>query len=570
MIASLIVGLGVTLLSIALVRAREQQAKELRQRNEVIQLQVDEQTRELAEARDKAVEASRIKSDFLASMSHEIRTPLNAIIGMAELLSETPLNQEQDKYIGIFRKAGDTLLSLVNDILDLSKIEAQQLVLEEISFNLRDVVEESVDIYAVKASEKQIELIARIEPGTSIHRQGDPTRLRQIIMNLISNAMKFTDQGEIVVTVKETGKHNDELEFSVSDTGIGIPKDKLKLIFASFTQVDSSTSRKYGGTGLGLTISKSLVHMMDGKIWVESEEGQGSTFIFTVRLPIIEASPTLANKVINIELTGKRVLIVDDNSTNRLILKETLSSLGAETVEAHDGPSALKVLNETEQHGQTFDFSLIDYRMPGMDGLELAEKMQNCGADLQNIFMISSSDFGRDLGKAQGLKLGAYLAKPLKRADLLKQIAMSLNGGLEETSTTEDETETSQSNTEKNILLVEDNPDNRLLVKAYLKKTNYNITEAENGQEAVEKFCAGSFDVVFMDVQMPIMDGHEATRQIRAFEARENRDRTPVIALTAHAIKEEIDKCLDAGCDSHLGKPVKKVTLLTTLEEILA
>lgn len=566
LVASLIIGIGVTLLSISLVRAREIQARELHERNIVIQQQVDEQTKELAEARDEALEATRIKSDFLASMSHEIRTPLNAIIGMSELLSETPLNTEQNKYINIFRKAGDTLLSLVNDILDLSKIEAQQLILEEIPFNLREMVEESVDIYAVKASEKNIELIARIEPGTKIHRLGDPTRLRQIIMNLISNAMKFTEQGEILVTVKASGENKDELIISVADTGIGIPKTKLDAIFSSFTQVDSSTSRKYGGTGLGLTISKSLVHMMNGKIWVESEEGEGSTFLFTVQLPSVEASPTMANKIQNVDLTGQRILIVDDNSTNRLILKETLSSFGAETVEAADGFSALKIL---ESGDDNFSFCMIDYRMPKMDGLDLAEQMKTKGIDLQNIFMISSSDFGKDLGKAKGLELGAYLSKPLKRAELLKQISISLHGeDVIDEVVKQDESE-SISSENKSILLVDDNPDNRLLVKAYLKKSPYKIDEAENGKEALSKFTANGYDLVFMDVQMPIMDGHEATRQIRAWEAKENRENTPIIALTAHAIKEEIDKCIAAGCDTHLGKPIKKATLLSTIENYL-
>ncbi len=568
-IASLIIGIGVTLLSISLVRAREIQGRELQERNIVIQQKVDEQTKELAEARDKALEATRVKSDFLASMSHEIRTPLNAIIGMSELLNETPLNSEQSKYIGIFRKAGDTLLSLVNDILDLSKIEAHQLVLEEIPFNLREMIEESVDIYSIKASEKNIELIARIEPGTKVHRLGDSNRLRQIILNLISNAMKFTEDGEILVTVKASKESTDELLISVADSGIGIPQNKLDAIFSSFTQVDSSTSRKYGGTGLGLTISKSLVHMMNGRIWVESDEGKGSTFFFTVLLPSVEASPTMANKIQSVDLTGHRILIVDDNSTNRLILKETLMSFGAETVEAADGYSALKILESENAQTNAFSFCLIDYRMPGMDGLALAEKMKANGIDLEEIFMISSSDFGMDMGKAKGLKLGAYLSKPLKRADLLQQISINLHGEeINEDVVVQEQIDTGVIQN-KHILLVDDNPDNRLLVKAYLKKSPYQVDEAENGEEAVKKFTENEYDLVFMDVQMPIMDGHEATRQIRAWEAMENKDATPIIALTAHAIKEEIDKCLTAGCDTHLGKPIKKATLLSTIENYL-
>ncbi len=572
---TLIIGVGVTLLLVALVRTRELQARELRKRNIVIEKKVEEQTKELAVARDKALDASRMKSDFLASMSHEIRTPLNAIIGMSELLSETTLTGEQKKYIDIFRKAGDTLLSLVNDILDLSKIEAHQLVLEEISFDARDTVEESVDIYAVKAAGKHIELIARVLPGTATRRIGDPTRLRQIILNLISNALKFTERGEIIVTVgpDETSDDPDRLHFSVSDTGIGIPADKLEKIFASFTQVDSSTTRKYGGTGLGLTISKSLTQMMDGRIWVESEEGKGSRFSFIVRLPVDDEVTEISGRF-NIErdLKGKRILVVDDNSTNRLILRENLTGLGAEVIEAENGRQALDQINSGSEHHTPFDLGLIDCRMPEMDGFELAEAMRGQGIDLAKILMISSADLSKDMEKARQLSLGAYLVKPVKRADLLQIINQKLfnlenepqnttaNQGVIEPAHKQDGT----------ILLVEDNPDNRLLIKAYLKKTEYRIVEAENGQLAVDLFRDNDFDLVFMDVQMPVMDGHEATRQIRKVEAEKNNGRTPIIALTAHAIKEEIDKCIAAGCDTHIGKPVKKATLLQTIEKYMA
>lgn len=571
---TLIIGAGVTLLLVALVRTRDLQARELRQRNIVIEKKVDEQTRELAVARDKALDASRMKSDFLASMSHEIRTPLNAIIGMSELLSETPLNSEQKKYIHIFRKAGDTLLSLVNDILDLSKIEARQLILEEISFDLRETVEESVDIYAVKAAEKNIELAARVMPGIPTRRIGDPTRLRQIILNLISNALKFTEQGEITVTVSpdESCDDPDYLRIDVADTGIGIPKNKLEQIFASFTQVDSSTSRKYGGTGLGLTISRSLTQMMGGRIWVESEEGKGSTFCFIVRLPVDSRAPERSGRhQIERDLNGKRILVVDDNSTNRLILRENLAALGAEVVEADNGHRALELIEQSLQDKVAYDLGLIDCRMPAMDGFQLAEAMREKGIDLTRILMISSADLGRDMEKAKTLSLGAYLVKPVKRADLLQVINRKLfdqdtGGESESGSEPMDENEQPQTGT---ILLVEDNPDNRLLIKAYLKKTEYTIVEAENGQEAVDKFRAQDFDLIFMDVQMPIMDGHEATRQIRALESEKNRRRTPIIALTAHAIREEIDKCIAAGCDTHVGKPVKKATLLQTIEQYI-
>jgi len=572
---SLIIGAGVTLLLVALVRTRDLQAKELRERNIVIEKKVEEQTKELAIARDKALDASRMKSDFLASMSHEIRTPLNAIIGMSELLSETTLNTEQKKYIDIFRKAGDTLLSLVNDILDLSKIEAHQLVLEDISFDLRETVEETVDIYAVKAAEKNIELAARIMPGTATRRIGDPTRLRQIILNLISNALKFTDSGEIIVTVGDDGStdNTDYLQFNVSDTGIGIPADKLEKIFTSFTQVDSTTTRKYGGTGLGLTISKSLAMMMGGRIWVESDEGKGSTFSFIVSLPRdTKATETSGRFRIERNLNGRRILVVDDNSTNRLILRENLSALDAEVIEAENGKRALELIKSSATNNKkSFDLGLIDCRMPEMDGFQLAQAMREMGIDLTKILMISSADLSRDMEKAKQLSLGAYLVKPVKRADLLQIINQKLfDQEVAEESTV---SETVVSDMEKKqsgtILLVDDNPDNRLLIRAYLKKTDYTVVEAENGQLAVDLYKGNNFDLVFMDVQMPVMDGHEATRQIRLFESENNKIRTPIIALTAHAIKEEIDKCIAAGCDTHVGKPVKKATLIQTIEKYI-
>ncbi|MDZ7736137.1 MAG: ATP-binding protein [Gammaproteobacteria bacterium] len=357
---ALLIGIGVTLLMVALVRSKEIQARELRQRNEVIERKVEEQTYELAEARDQALEASRVKSEFLASMSHEIRTPLNAIIGMSELLSETKLTSEQQKYINVFRNAGEALLSLVNDILDLSKIEARQLVLEEIPFDLEELLEEATDIYALKAADKGIELNFRIDPDVHLARIGDPSRLRQIVLNLISNALKFTEQGQIHMHVANSRNGKEQLKFSVEDTGIGIPPEKCDAIFASFTQVDSSTTRRYGGTGLGLTICRRLVELMGGKIWVESIEGQGSTFAFTVRLPETERAERKRPAPV-IDLSGRHILIVDDNATNRLILRTALAHTGAAISELADGQSAL---SELTGHPQRYDLILLDRHMP--------------------------------------------------------------------------------------------------------------------------------------------------------------------------------------------------------------
>lgn len=571
----LVLGGGVTLLLIALARAKELQTRELRERNRVIEEQVMRQTKELALARDQALEASRVKSDFLASMSHEIRTPLNAIIGMAELLSETKLNEDQNKYVSVFKNAGEALLSLVNDILDLSKIEAEQLVLEEIEFDIRSVVEQSADIYALKTAEKAVELVAHVEEDVPINLVGDPSRLRQVILNLIGNAIKFTEQGEIVVGVARAASMGDAQEkgssarllFTVRDTGIGIPAEKLEAIFGSFSQVDSSTTRKYGGTGLGLTISKELVEMMGGRIWVESTEGQGSTFKFEVDLtcggPVALKDPGTQTN-----LAGLRVLVIDDTETNRLILRETLQGLGALISECSNGAEAIAAYQHALSEQQAFDLILCDVQMPGMNGFDVIDTFAGLGGSVNTVMMLTSSNLSEDLARAQSIGVGAYLVKPLKRAELLRAI-----GGVLEVADGEPARESEASSPAAtdthSILLVEDNPDNRLLIKAYLKREAFVIDEAENGAEALEKFKAKQYDLVLMDVQMPIMDGHAATREIRAYENVSNAVPTPVIALTAHAIKEDMDKSIAAGCSAHLTKPIKKQVLLAALAEHL-
>lgn len=569
---AIVLGVGVTLLLVALARAKELQARELLARNKVIEEQVTRQTYELAEARDQALEASKVKSDFLASMSHEIRTPLNAIIGMAELLSDTELSGDQIKFVSVFKNAGEALLSLVNDILDLSKIEAGQLILEDIPFGVREIVEQSAEIHALKTDAKGIELSTHIHPSVPSQVAGDPSRLRQILLNLIGNAIKFTEDGEIIVRVicTESDEATSKLLFSVSDTGIGIPKDKLQSIFGSFTQVDSSTTRKYGGTGLGLTISQKLVEKMNGRIWVESDEGVGSTFKFEIETRELASSLDTANDLP--DLNGATVLVVDDNETNRLILKETLGDTGAHVVEAANGREALDFFSEHQRNRESFNLILCDVQMPGMDGFEVAQKLVEFGAATNTVMMLSSSNLGADLQRAQQLGLGGYMVKPIKRADLLNAIqqinsSARIENAVPQISAPE---KGEAASAEKRILLVEDNPDNRMLIKAYLKKQPYQIDEAEHGRQGVDMFKAGAYDLVLMDVQMPIMDGHTATREIRDFESGAGTRRvTPILALTAHAIKEEQDKSRAAGCTAHLTKPIKKQTLISALQEYL-
>lgn len=565
---ALILGVGVTLLLVALARAKELQARDLTARNLVIEEQVKRQTHELAEARDQALEASRVKSDFLASMSHEIRTPLNAIIGMAELLAETTLSTDQEKYVSVFKHAGAALLSLVNDILDFSKIEAGQLILEEIDFNLREIVEQSADIYALKTAAKGLELVVQIAPEIPAQVNGDPSRLRQVILNLIGNAIKFTERGEIVVKLELVGHERQvtRIRCSVADTGIGIPADKQEAIFSSFTQVDSSTTRRYGGTGLGLTISRKLVELMSGRIWVDSTEGRGSTFVFEIACKPA-TSPALPLRPV--DLSRVSILVVDDNATNRLILREILNTQGAQVTEAGSGQEAIARYRERLAAGKPFDLVLCDVQMPELDGFGVFESLLKAGGAVSSVMMLSSSNLAGEVERAKALGLSGFLVKPVKRADLFNAIAMALQRAPATVAANAAAAPSSNEMPRASILLVEDNTDNRLLIKAYLKGEPVDIDEAEHGAEAVAKFSDHRYDLILMDIQMPILDGHEATRAIRAMEQASGRPPVPIIALTAHAIKEDMEKSLAAGCSAHLTKPIKKQTLLTALATYL-
>ncbi len=517
----------------------------------------------------EAEQANKAKSVFLANMSHEIRTPLNAIIGMAELLGETHLSQEQAQYVRVFNSAGENLLVLINDILDLSKVEAGHIVIEKTEFSLDAVLLSVCDTLSLKAHGKNLELNSRIAPGTEIRRIGDPTRLRQILLNLASNSIKFTLAGEVSMNVST--QPSGRLLFEVSDTGIGIPREKLDLIFESFEQADSSTTRKFGGTGLGLAISRRLVELMGGSIKVESTEGEGSIFSFNLDIP--EDTEYSADKVSEEDETDLKdieILIVDDNATNRLIQREILLSWGVRVTEASDGKTALSILNRRKEIGNQFDLVLLDGIMPGMDGIEVATQfLRDKSSQTSSIMMLTSTMEKGYTAECEKIGINSCLLKPVKKEDLRRAISSALSGRRAEKAEKKiisPEAETVKERIVR-ILAADDSSDNRFLLTAFLKKFPCELTIVENGQEALEAFKEGKYDIVLMDMQMPVMDGFAATRLIREWEGKNNLQATPVLALTAYALPEEIKYCTDAGCDSHISKPVRKKILIKAIRD---
>jgi len=514
----------------------------------------------MREARDLAERVARARSAFLANMSHEIRTPMNAVLGFVELILDTELTTEQRRALELVRSSSEALLMILNDILDYSKIEAEHLELESIPFDVSKVVHATASLLAVRAREKHLELLAEVSADVPRAVRGDPTRLRQVLMNLIGNAIKFTEQGEVVVSVGAAATDGTaKITFAVRDTGIGIAAEHTASVFKEFTQADSTMTRRYGGTGLGLAISQRLVRLMGGELTVKSEVGRGSEFSFSLALPVETAPPT---RVVGLAaLGGRRMLIVDDNQTNRRILREMLAAEGINVDEVSTAAEGLEQLRRVR-----YDLAILDVQMPDMDGFQLATAVRaDKKIKRQNLLMLTSAGQRGDGERCRELGIRGYLTKPISRSDLLQALGTVLAGSPDETGTPEVVTRhtIAESRATLRVLLAEDNPVNQQVAVAMLVKRGHEVHVSSNGREALQAVQERDYDVVLMDIQMPEMDGFEATRAIRAIPKGKD---LPIIGLTAHALSGERERCISHGMTDYLAKPFKAHELFALIE----